>query len=347
MNRSFLNILLVILILIPFSSLNGQVNKCALNLVKAKEQFNAGQIEEVPPLLLDCLDDGFTREDRIEAFKLLINAYIFDDYPELAEKYMLIFLSEYPGYEVKDDDPFEFVLLYEQFDNRPVYSFGGFLGMNLPHISVREPFGVYNLNEVSGNYTAIPGLRVGGSFSYYLKHNIELSMELMYSQLHFRYEADPYPFTRTEYNEMQNRLDIPLSMIYSFKISPVQPYLRAGINNSILISASGESSRKYLNTAGVDVDDITGSKIDISDERISYNPGIFLGGGGRLGLSKAFLFLDIRYNLSFTGEVVADSRRDTNNDNIWLFYNQQDDFSINNLSISIGYVKQIYNTERK
>jgi hypothetical protein len=125
---SILSFLSLLLILTP---LRAQVNRCALNLIEAQKQFDAGQIEQVPDLLVDCIESGFSTEDRIAAFKLLINSYIFDDYPDLAEQYMLQFRHDYPEYEVRDDDPFEFVNLFEQFDNEPKYSAGFNLGTNL------------------------------------------------------------------------------------------------------------------------------------------------------------------------------------------------------------------------
>lgn len=339
-----ISILAILFISAQFA--NSQVNKCALNLVKAQEQFNAGQIEEVPELLLDCIEEGFSTEDRIEAFKLLINAYIFDGYPDLAEKYMMIFLNEYPDYEVSDDDPYEFVVLFDQFDNKPRYSVGAFIGTNFSGPRVKEPFGVYNVNEVQGDYSGNTGFHLGGSFHYFLKPEIELSVEAMYSRSGFEYEVNPFPFTITIYNEQQNRFDIPVSAIYSFNSVKFSPYLRFGVNNSFLLLSSGEHSRSYANTGGVDIDNIEGENINISDNRESFAFGTFFGGGARYQLTKAYLFLDLRYNISFTSQVVSDSRR-VAGDDIWLFYNRQDDFAINNFAITIGYTRKFYNPKRK
>ncbi len=346
------NPLLIIFLLINLFylsefSVKSQVNKCSLNLIEAKEKFNAGQIQEVPDLLQDCINKGFKPEDRIEAFKLLINAYIFDDYPELAEKYMMTFLNEYPEYKISESDSYEFVNLFQQFDNRPRYSIGGQAGTNMAHVRVIEPFGIYNINEVSGTYRFKAGFQLGGNFYYYINRNIELNFEAVYSNTRFKYEVNSFPFTKTEYTEVQKKIELPVSAVYSFGDKKISPYLRLGLNSSLLLSAKGESLRTYMNTSGVEFDEINGSATDISDKRVPFNISAFFGGGGRINIPKAFVFFDLRYNFGLTSQVIPESRRNTNDDNIWLFYNQQDDFSLNNFSFYIGYARKIYNPKRK
>jgi len=337
----------LLLFLLNIFNLEAQVNKCALNLIDAREKFNAGLIEEVPGLLLDCIESGFTDEDRIEAYKLLINAYIFDDYPDLAEKFMLQFLNQYPGYKVADNDPFEFVNLFDQFDNHPRYSIGFNIGTNLSMVRVTEPFGVYDLNKVSGDYSGVPGLNISGIFNYYLTPRIELSAEPGYSVTNFKYEVTPFPFTQTEYKEQQGRIDLPLSVLYSFDAKTFSPYLRWGLRGSYLLMSKGESKRSFLDTGGVEFGDIVSDGIDISDRRVPLQLSSFIGGGARYNIHKAYFFVDVRYNFGFTGQVDPASRQDLNDDNIWLYYHIEDDFKLNDLSLTVGFTRVFYNPKRK
>ncbi|MFW5644899.1 MAG: outer membrane beta-barrel protein [Bacteroidota bacterium] len=336
-----------ILLFIPFYPLNGQVNRCVLNLIKAQEQFSAGQIEEIPELLLDCIEKGFSPEDRIEAFKLLINAYIFDGFPDLAEKHMIIFLNEYPEYQVKEDDPYEFVVLFEQFDNHPRYSIGSFTGINFNSVMVTQPFGVYNVNEVKADYSGIPGFQIGAGFNYYLNPKLEVSAEAMFVKSGFDYEVKPFPFTTTQYSERYARIELPVSLLYAFHAKQISPYLRMGMHSSLLISASGESVRSYSNTGGVDINDISGNRKVITKDRNLFNLSPFVGTGARYKLTRAYMFLDVRYHFGLIPQVLPETRHDARNDDIWLFYHQQDDFTLNMLSISLGYVRVFYNPRRK
>ena len=341
------NILTILLLFFMTIPLKAQVSRCALNLIEAKKQYNAGQIEEVPGLLLDCIESGFSEEDRIEAYKLLIVSYIFDDYPDLAEKYLLEFLNVFPGYKASDDDPFEFVNLLEQYDSSPKYSAGLNLGTNLTMVNVTEPFGVYNVNNVSGNYMMAPGFIIGGNFNYFLDSKFEISIEALFTITTIKYEVDPFSFTTTEYKETHQRIDIPFSLVYSFNESDISPYLRLGFKPSLLLSAKGEAKRTYSGTAGANYEPIVGESEIISEKRIPLQTSAFLGGGLRYNLKKSYFFFDVRYNLGFTGQVDPSGRQELNDDNTWLFYNIQDDFKLSDLSFAIGYSRIFYKPKRK
>ena len=122
-----------------------QEMNCAVNLREAESLFDIGQIEGVPDLLTECLKSGFTREERIQAYKLLINAFIFDDNLEQAENYTLEFLNKYPEYEIVATDPSEFVNLLEEFNNDARASIGLSGGLNFSNVRIIEPFGVNSL----------------------------------------------------------------------------------------------------------------------------------------------------------------------------------------------------------
>lgn len=77
----------------------------------AREAYNAGMVELVPELLLPCLESGLSGTAKQEAYKLVINAYLFDYLPELADSLMGDFLDDFPAYQATPSDPAEFVLL--------------------------------------------------------------------------------------------------------------------------------------------------------------------------------------------------------------------------------------------
>ncbi|MGC9344746.1 MAG: porin family protein [Bacteroidales bacterium] len=335
-----------LLILIQATSSHAQVNRCALNLAEAQDKFMSGQIQEVPRLLIDCINNGFSYEDRIEAYKLLINAYIFDDNIEMAEQYMLEFLDNYPEYVASPDDPVEFVSLFELYDNSPRYSMGFNLGTNITQVDVTEPFGVYNVNEVSKDYKISPGFSFGGHINFFLKEKVEFSLEPMLVFRNIKYEVNPYSYTRTEYKENQTRFDLPVSFLYKFSSGPVSPYLRLGATPSFLIGGSAESSRLYTSTGSLTYDDLSGEADNISEQRTSLNFLAFLGAGLRYELSKSFLFVDVRYNYALNSMVDPESRQNLNDNNTWIFYNTQDDFFLNDVMITFGYTKVFYKTKK-
>ena len=84
---------------------------CNQMLEDAREAYSAGMVELVPELLLPCIESGLTGSPREEAYKLVINAYLFDYLPDEADKLMSDFLDENPNYESLASDPAEFKLL--------------------------------------------------------------------------------------------------------------------------------------------------------------------------------------------------------------------------------------------
>lgn len=86
---------------------------CTQLLEDAREAYNAGMVELVPELLLSCIESGLTGEARKDAYKLVINAYLFDYLPDEADKMMSDFLDENPDYEALPSDPAEFKLLLD------------------------------------------------------------------------------------------------------------------------------------------------------------------------------------------------------------------------------------------
>ena len=86
---------------------------CTQLLEDAREAYAAGMVELVPELLLPCIKSGLTGSPKQEAYKLVINAFLFDYLPDEADKLMSEFLDEYPNYEASSSDPDEFKLLLE------------------------------------------------------------------------------------------------------------------------------------------------------------------------------------------------------------------------------------------
>ncbi len=86
---------------------------CTQLLEDAREAYSAGMVELVPELLLPCIESGLSGSSKVEAYKLVINAYLFDYLPDEADKLMSGFLDENPNYEALATDPAEFKLLLE------------------------------------------------------------------------------------------------------------------------------------------------------------------------------------------------------------------------------------------
>ena len=119
MMKKFVNILkgiLILLVLCPgIQTLKAQELVDCTNLLEdAREAYEAGMVELVPEFLLECIQsDGLSGEARKEAYKLVINSYIFDYLTAEADSLMDGFVRDFPNYRAENSDSQEFVFLLD------------------------------------------------------------------------------------------------------------------------------------------------------------------------------------------------------------------------------------------
>lgn len=318
--------------------LNAQEN-CALNLKRAQELFTSGQIETIPSLIEPCILSGFTREEKVLAYKLLINAYVFDDNLENAEVIMNNFLKKYPEYEIISTDPSEFVNLMQQFDNRPRFSIGIIAGGTYSVIRVIEPVNTSPLPDNYGYYnTSGVGYHAGFALIKNLNSNIELCLEADFKNTVFDHYLDPDGNTSNSYYESQQLINLPFSATYTIGKGKYKPYARLGFNTGFLISSGADL---------VTVPGTESPRISNMDNREILNFWGVIGGGVKLKVPKAYIFLDLRYNLGLNNQVNNNGRRNTQSDELMLYQTRDDDFYHDDLNFSIGIVRTIYHPKKK
>lgn len=343
---------------------------CRQLLEDAKEAYGAGMVEVVPDLLLPCLDQGALQgTSRQEAYKLVINAYLFDYLPDEADQMMDRFLTDFPGYRAQEGDPAEFVLLLEsnlrergidpnqplvieeeqvpeqarpqqqarQQSVRPPFeytnSIGFTLGANGTFPQMVERYSTGDPAEALGSFGFKPGFQVGGALNLLLGQAVEVSFGVQFNRTSFSYSDTPFEFTSYEYLEHQNRVQLPASFL--FKLNPysrrVSVYLRAGVMGEALISASGSGIRSYTeNLKDVEVDGIS-----VKDARTSLNLAGLAGLGVRIPLQKSFIFIETSYAYSIFLANKGENRY-VNQDLTWLLYHVDSDFRLQQLSLTTG-----------
>ncbi len=92
------------MLLITCLGLNAQNQNCANSLYNAQNDYEFGRFEKVPAALEECLESGFTAEQRREALALLAKtALITDDY-ETAQDLIVALVSNFPEYSPDTHD---------------------------------------------------------------------------------------------------------------------------------------------------------------------------------------------------------------------------------------------------
>ncbi len=330
------------IILVFFCVENFAQNDCSDNLRRARQNFEDGIIEDIPSLLVPCLNEGFSREEKISAYKILILTYLFDDNQADAEIAILNFFKEFPNYEVRTDDPAEFIYLFESYKAVPIYSFYGGLGANQSVIHIRK---VYSASPTPGS-TGIKLGKTGFSFmagasyslSKYVK-NLNANIRFELSQSNFEFEESIENTALINFAEKQTRINIPLFASYDLSdLVPelsVSPEFYLGANFEFITSAKGTPTKSdYSGTS------YTGSEESILSHRRSFEPSLLVGVNYSYPISKGTVFLDVHSKIGFAYQ---SKNRLTYNDFLWSDnYYIDDNFLLHNVFINIGYRYTFY-----
>jgi len=340
---------------------------CTFLLEDAKEAYTAGMVELIPALLLPCLEtDGLSGSPRREAYKLVINAYLFDDLPVEAESLMNRFVDEYPNYRAGGTDPAGFVLLLntilqsrgidpddlveyvEEGDTastrgrRPRrekvlgvsgHSLGFQAGINGSLPQVMERYSLGDPGQDQGHSGIQPGIQWGATVNYLLNDRFEISADLLFNLTRFSYSATPLADISYRYIENGNHFQLPVSLIYILnpESEALTYYARAGLVADYLVSAYGSGTR----TSDVTGNEVSVEKTALGGSRKQINLLGMAGAGLRYPLNRSFFYAEIRFSLGFLESNRAEDRYH-NNDLNWMLYHVDSDFRTHQISICAG-----------
>jgi hypothetical protein len=318
---------------------------CATTLSKAQKLYESGNIEGVPQLLESCLSNGFTSQEKIQAQKLIILSYLFSNRRDDADKEMLSFLKRNPEYTPATNDQAEFLQLLHDYINTPFATIGFSGGVTLPSVAVIRRYGVDNLNENQGTYSATLGFHAGMSYTRRLTEKFALGADIQYAQYGFDYEQrNMFGFTSLTATESHKSLSIPVSVIYNLpNVWKLEPYGRAGFSVNYLLKVTQQFQRSY--TDNVDKA-LTSSDNDISTHRNTVNVSGVLGCGFKYHVPHAYIFTEFRLNAGMLN-LVKPSGRYAFQDNTFNYYYSDNDFRLNTWQLSIGYAYIFYDPKKK
>jgi hypothetical protein len=153
---------------------------CVLVLKEAEGLYEQGKLELIPMILKECLENGFNKEEKVKAYRLLTLTYIFDDNTEMADQTMELMLKLSPEHKINQAiDPVEFIYLYNSFRTSPVASFGISGGAN---ISMGRLLETYSLDNSTSNttYFSQAGFQGGIHGNYFITKKLCVNVEALY-----------------------------------------------------------------------------------------------------------------------------------------------------------------------
>jgi hypothetical protein len=341
------NILAIMLLVLPVISLNAQ-DDCRNTLKQAKQLYEQGLIDQIPKILSSCMQSGFTRPQRIEAYKLIILSYLFDDNQFEAEKSMDDFLSKFPEYELMPNDPVEFVYLFESYKTSLLYSLDFFIGPTFSMRSVQERYTTLDQSQTTLTERPGSGFEFGIGLSRNLRKSLSLNVDLVYANHKYDFTrisntqlgTEVYQFVKINVIEKTNQVCLPVSLSYGFGKGNLSYYLRLGGDFGIVTKSSISLERSS------DAIDVTENNYNIMKHRNQFYYAALGGVGIEYKVPRGYLVLDIRYHAGLNNMTIG-SKRYSDPAIISKYYYIDDDFTLNYLSVCLGYNFSIYQSRKK
>lgn len=339
----------VVLILILFFSHNliHAQESCTQKLEKAEGLYEMGQVNKVPPLLKDCLIKGFTRSEKVRAYRLLTLCHLYYNENEKAALAMGNLLKVKPEYGITEFDPTEFSNLHETFRTRPLFIVGvkaGFGAMDIYDITN------YNdLNSLEGEGMYYPGLSYSAGISGETPIFDQLSVvyEILYQQSGYKYKDLILDYASIEFDEQMASLGVPL--LLQWNILPKKdftPYVNAGVNLNVLIASNGSLVRRdrigdiYRDPVTID--------LDLLQSRNTFNYGITTGAGFRWKnfLGRGYITFDLRYT-RYMEDLVNSENRAQYSEMVYSYFTTDNPLKTQNFQVMLGYKMPIYFARQK
>ncbi len=345
---------------------NGQLwaqkENCEETLNLAAAEFDAGRFVGLPSILGECLKNGFSQEQKVRAYLLLTQAYLILDDPASAENSYLQLLKADPEYIANPTrDPIDVYYLSKKFTSTPIFTPHLMGGMN-----TSLPRDIYNINtgsvpnSISSKKVFKLGYQIGVGIDLNLSSNWSLCSGILYSAKSFKNVLDQQNYRyELSITEKESWFDIPLYLKYQVDSGKIRPFGYAGLAMNLLVNTnltlSGTHQVDYMAASGANPENLghpqpyQGPVNPINYKRNFLNRSLVFGGGVKYKWGKDFIYVDLRYMAGMTN--LAKNSYTTSNgqfDPLLAQYGYSSNFfRLDNLSISFGYVRPLYNPRKK
>ncbi len=344
---------------------------CTQKLVQAERDYEAGRLAGIPNSIGACLadKDGFSKEERIRAYRLLTLVHIFTDNEPASETAVVNLLKEDPEHILDEStDPAELFYLYDQFQTKPIFRIGVRLGANTTFPSVMETFTSSDLNgeerkfyngrgnSPDENTDLKGGLPVGFTGEVTFEKHLGKGFEVVggvqarlssYTVDNFFNNVGAVFNNALTHNQTYLRLPVYGRYTYNYnRRTGIKPYILAGVSGDYLLAA------KYVNASRNGGTPFTLSNAQQEDDLKTFdqvnetNISIFGGIGVMIPSATHFLTLEARFDNSLFNYIKAENRYANQSVNFDLGH-VEDNLTLNLVTFTVGYTRSIYNPKKK
>lgn len=328
---------------------------CAQKLSEAEDKFDQGKFYEIPDLLSICINNGFSREERIRAYRLLTITYLYLDYPSKADDSYLELLKLSPEFDINEEsDPRELINHHQKFTTRPFVYLMAKGGANSTYYNAIFDISMVNSTPGSQDVRPLVGYNLGLGAEFTLYKNLHLGTELLLTQKSFEY-SNEYFQTRKAGNEQEfyqvstlrqfyTGVEIPVYLKYSFYKPKISPFIYFGASPSFLLAARFQNMNRVIQAEDENNREI--ADIDIYEFRRKFNYALLGGVGVKYKIGINYLTLEMRYQTSMFDYVDPKDRWNSSSaksKSLKYPLGYVDDyFKLSNVSVMAGFVYPLY-----
>lgn len=319
-------------------------NRCVQLLRDAEKTYESGRIEAIEGMLLPCIEkEGFSKFEKLQAYRLIILSKLFDNKEEDANTYFLKLIKTDPEYQVNlVTDPSEFINLFNSYRTQAIYALGFKVGMNSTKPSSYTPYGVGNTEENSGTYKSGLNLQFGFNADIPLNKKFSIGADLLMSFKRYQYQNTLLEYSELTFKETQLWLELPVVLKYTMGQNKLRYYLQGGGAVSMILNSTADITRKDVNTQS---NQAIGPAVDTRDLRNMFNYSLVGGGGLRYKAGYGYLVLDVKYMYGLNNISNIDNKY-SNSDLVYKYGYIDNNFTLNSLMFSVGYYKSFYKPKK-
>lgn len=323
---------------------------------------------------------------REEGYKLLTESYLFRNDLDDATRSFEELLKINPLYKADSLNPhnsYDLIYLSRTYRHKPLVSIYANIGANNSRLQILETYNVDNNNRRSENYnTFVLGfsgaigvempiwrdftLALEGNFALRSYRGIDSMFLSPSSQTPTQFEQ---LYSNLQFDERQYWIDIPLMLRYEHyfkRYKKVIPYAYIGGAPNFLLSASmvniQRSTTRESDGGGAVVGGersfvIAGSGLkgevqtgETDNDRLSlresFNVSLLAGAGAKIRVGHDFVIIEARYNRFLMNSVNRENRY-SNSELLYEYGHVDNDFRMDNYSLTIGFEKSFYKPRKK
>jgi len=334
-------LLIATIAILGLSALQAQ-NTCGDQLKVAQRRFDDGLLEDIPQLLATCMKSGFTDEEKTNAYKLLIQTYLFSENQDKADEVMLQFLKEFPSYAIANNDPKEFVNLYSTYRTEPIFKieFKGNGQLSIPLII--EPNGVGDLKSKTATYKPTVGFGLELNYIDHLYKDFDFSVGASFIFSRLNYSSTPLDFISLTGIYTNIYVGVPFTVRYNFKFKGFNLFARFGVEPVYLVSSNINLTRK--DNIPSRPDPISGTE-DLTSlhRKLDIRPTIAFGPTFKLWKGQLKVALELKF------ATISQLPKENKYKNQVLFEKYkfvEDNMLFSQSNLSIAYILPIYKPKK-